>query len=94
MYFGPRDEDYGYVTIEGMAAARPLIVTSDSGGPLEFVRDGQNGLIVDPDPKRIAFAFDRIYEDRALATRLGGAGRSFVGERIPPWSDVVRRLLG
>jgi glycosyltransferase involved in cell wall biosynthesis len=94
VYFGPLDEDYGYVTIEGMAAARPLIVTSDSGGPLEFVRDGENGVIVEPDPEEIAAAFDRLYEDRRLAGQLGSAGRSFVSERIPVWPDVVRRLLG
>jgi len=94
VYFGPFDEDYGYVTIEGLAAGRPVIVTSDAGGPLEFVRDGQNGIIVDPDPEQIAVAFDRLFEDRTLARRLGSAGRSFVSERIPTWPDVVQRLLG
>ena len=32
VYNGPFDEDYGYVTIEGMAAERPVITLRDSGG--------------------------------------------------------------
>ena len=94
VYFGPLDEDYGYVTIEGMAASRPVIVTSDSGGPLEFVRDREHGSIVDPDPEAIAAAFDHLFTDRDLAQRLGASGRTFVTERIPLWPDVVRRLVG
>ena len=94
VYFGPLDEDYGYVTIEGMAASRPVIVTSDSGGPLEFVRDREHGSIVDPDPEAIAAAFDHLFTDRDLAQRLGASGRTFVAERIPLWPDVVRRLVG
>ena len=94
VYFGPLDEDYGYVTIEGMAAARPVVVTSDSGGPLEFVRDEENGSIVDAEPAAIAAAFDRLFTDRQLARRLGSAGRTFVTDHIPQWPEVVRRLVG
>ena len=43
VYFGPFDEDYGYVTLEGMAAERPVVTLTDSGGPLEFVRDDETG---------------------------------------------------
>ena len=32
VYNGPFDEDYGYVTIEGMAAERPVVTLRDSGG--------------------------------------------------------------
>ena len=94
VYFGPLDEDYGYVTIEGMAAARPVVVTSDSGGPLEFVHDEENGSIVDPEPEAIAAAFDRLFTDRQLAQRMGSAGRTFVTDHIPRWPEVVRRLVG
>src|SRR5262249_23237121 len=37
----PYDEDYGLVTIEAMRSAKPVLTTTDSGGPLEFVRDGK-----------------------------------------------------
>ena len=92
-YFGPFDEDYGYVTIEGMAASRPVVTTDDSGGPLEFVRDGINGFVVEPEPRAVARSFDRLYEDRDRATELGRAGRELVRERVPEWPDIVARLL-
>jgi glycosyltransferase involved in cell wall biosynthesis len=38
VFFGPYDEDYGYVTLEAMLAAKPVITCADSGGPLESRR--------------------------------------------------------
>ena len=93
VYYGPFDEDYGYVTLEGFAAGRPVVTLSDSGGPLEFVVDGQTGLVASPDPKAIADAFDRLYRDRDLAARLGAAGDALVRTEVPRWPDVVARLL-
>ena len=93
VYFGPYDEDYGYVTLEGMAARSPVITTADSGGPLEFVRDGDTGLVVQPTAKAIGEAFDRLFADRAAASAMGVAGRELVRAEVPGWADVVSRLL-
>jgi len=92
VYNGPFDEDYGYVTIEGYAAHRPVVTLTDAGGPLEFVADGETGLVTPPEPKAIAEAFDRLYVDRALAKRLGQAGNAALRERVPGWPEVVARL--
>jgi glycosyltransferase involved in cell wall biosynthesis len=93
VYFGPFDEDYGYVTIEGFAAARPVVTPSDSGGPLEFVTNEQTGFVVAPEPREIAQAFDRLWNDRAAAARMGKAGHELVRSVVPRWPDVVARLL-
>ncbi len=93
VHYGPFDEDYGYVTLEAFAARRPVITTTDSGGPLEFVTDGETGLVTPPEPKWIAEAFDRLFLDRALAKRLGTAGNARVRSTVPGWADVVARLL-
>jgi glycosyltransferase involved in cell wall biosynthesis len=92
--YGPFDEDYGYVTIEAFAAHRPIVTNTDSGGPLEFVTDGDSGLIVAPEPPAIADAFDRLYGDRELVRRMGAAGASLVRERVPDWPEIVARLTG
>jgi glycosyltransferase involved in cell wall biosynthesis len=91
--YGPFDEDYGYVTLEAFAARRPVVTTDDSGGPLEFVVDGETGLVTPPEPRAVADAFDRLFADRALAERLGGAGNAVLRDRVPAWPDVVARLL-
>jgi glycosyltransferase involved in cell wall biosynthesis len=93
VYFGPYDEDYGYVTLEGMAAERPVITLEDSGGPLEFVTEGETGLVVPPEPKDIAEAFDRLFCDVPAARRMGAAGNQLVRALVPRWPDVVARLL-
>jgi glycosyltransferase involved in cell wall biosynthesis len=93
VYYGPFDEDYGYVTLEAMAARRPVVTTSDSGGPLELIEDGGSGLVVEPSPRAIASALDRLHEDRTRSARLGERGRALLHERVPEWPEVVTRLL-
>jgi glycosyltransferase involved in cell wall biosynthesis len=90
--YPPFDEDYGYVTLEAFLAAKPVITTTDAGGPLEFVRDGVNGFICEPEATSLAAAIDRLAADRALAERLGRAGRH-VAETIT-WDGVIEQLLG
>jgi glycosyltransferase involved in cell wall biosynthesis len=93
VYYGPFDEDYGYVTIEGFAAERPVVTLTDSGGPLEFVVDGETGLVCPPEPKAVAAGFDRLFSDREAGRRMGRAGNALVRAEVPRWPDVVARLL-
>ena len=90
--YAPYDEDYGYVTLEAFLAAKPVITANDSGGPLEFVRDGVNGFVCAPDPAALASAIDRLAADPSLAERLGRAGQSVA--RAVTWDGVIERLLG
>jgi len=90
--YAPFDEDYGYVTLEAFLAARPVITANDSGGPLEFVRDGTNGFICDPDALALAAAINRLAADRSLAARLGRAGRATA--QAITWDGVIEQLLG
>jgi glycosyltransferase involved in cell wall biosynthesis len=91
--FPPINEDYGYVTLEAMLSSKPMITCIDSGGPLEFVRAGETGLIVEPTPEALATAMDKLWENRAQAQAMGEAGRAhYDGQKIF-WPQVVERLL-
>jgi glycosyltransferase involved in cell wall biosynthesis len=46
------------------------VVSTHVGGLPDLVYDGMNGLLVDPDPRSIARAINRLIEDEALRTRL------------------------
>jgi glycosyltransferase involved in cell wall biosynthesis len=92
VYYGPFDEDYGYVTIEGFAAHRPVVTLTDAGGPLEFVVDGETGLVTTPEPEAIAHALDVLFSNRPLAKSMGEAGNALIRERVPGWPEVVARL--
>jgi glycosyltransferase involved in cell wall biosynthesis len=90
--FVPVDEDYGYVTLEAMLARKPVITCSDSGGPLEFVRDGETGLVVEPTADSVAGAMDRIWRERARAAQWGEAGREAYDRQDISWDRVVATL--
>ena len=70
-----RIEPFGIVILEAWRASLPVIVTN-RGGPREFVRDGEDGVLVDPtDVKALAEALDRMLSSQALRNRVGAAGR-------------------
>ena len=90
--FPPYDEDYGYITLEAFLARKPVVTTSDAGGPLEFVEDGVTGRVTDPQPEAIGAAIARLAADRRLARSLGDAG--YNRARAITWDGVVERLVG
>ena len=93
VFYGPFDEDYGYVTLEAMLAHKPVITCKDSGGPLELVVDGETGLVAEPKADAVAAAIDRLWADRARAARMGKAGRARFDELEISWDHVVEALL-
>jgi glycosyltransferase involved in cell wall biosynthesis len=91
--FTPLDEDYGYVTLEAMLSAKPVVTCADSGGPLEFVEDGETGQVVSPEPGAVAAAIDALLASPARAARMGRAGRARYARLVTGWDNVVERLL-
>jgi glycosyltransferase involved in cell wall biosynthesis len=91
VYYAPFDEDYGFTTVQALAAARPVVTTDDAGGVLEFVRDGEAGLVTVPEPEAIAASLDALWRDVSLVARLGAPGPALV-EGIT-WERAVAALL-
>jgi glycosyltransferase involved in cell wall biosynthesis len=92
--YPPIDEDFGYVTLEAMLARKPIVVCLDSGGPLEFVRNGENGLVVEPNAEDLAQALDRFWENKNMAKRWGITGFELYKEMNISWPRVVESLVG
>lgn len=91
--FPPFDEDYGYVTLEAMLASKAVITCQDSGGPIEFVRPGETGLVVAPQAEHLAQAMDALWQDRVCAASYGLEGRRHYDTLGLSWSHVVKTLL-
>jgi len=91
VYYAPVDEDFGMVPFEAFRAARPVVTTSDAGGPLEVVQDGRTGRVVEPEPAAIADALRELLENEALARRLGEEGRDATAS--VSWDTAIARLL-
>jgi glycosyltransferase involved in cell wall biosynthesis len=92
VFYAPLDEDFGMVPYEAFLAEKPVITTSDAGGPLEVVIDRRNGLVCEPTPRAIADACAWLGRHRDEARRWGQAGK----ERATgvTWDVAVSRLLG
>lgn len=89
--FTPFNEDYGFVTVEAFMCGKPVITVSDSGGPAELVRDGENGFVTAPTSEALATAMRALMEDRRLAQRLGESGERQA--RAMTWSAAISQLL-
>ena len=90
--FVPRDEDLGYITLEAMYAAKPVITCTDSGGPLEFVLPGQTGWVTEPTPEALAEAIEALWANKARSAAMGQAGRERVQSLGLSWDRVVETL--
>ena len=91
VYYAPFDEDYGFVTLEGFLSRKPVVTARDSGGTLEFVKDGKTGCVFDPeDVAGLARALDGLMADKGQAERMGEAGYRRVDGIT--WDAVVHAL--
>ncbi len=73
-----RAEPFGIAALEAMAVGK-AVVASRVGGIPEFVLDGENGVLVEPDnPQALADALCLLENDALLRDRLGCAGKATV----------------
>jgi glycosyltransferase involved in cell wall biosynthesis len=72
-------EPFGMVIIEAMACGKPVVASSAGGGPLEIVKDGETGFLVDPkDPEKMGDALMALLKAPKLRDKFGRAGRKRV----------------
>lgn len=68
-----REESFGIVVLEAMAAGRPVLATR-TGGLVEVVRDGETGRLVPPgDAEALVGALAEMTSDVELRDRMGRA---------------------
>ncbi|GAA0478200.1 glycosyl transferase family 1 [Paractinoplanes deccanensis] len=84
-------EGLGIVYLEASATGLP-VVGGDSGGAPDAVREGETGYVVGgTDVPALAARLTDLLTDRALATRMGKAGRAWV-EQEWRWETQAARL--
>ena len=91
VYYAPVDEDFGMVPFEAFLSEKPVLTTTDAGGPLEVVTDRRTGLVVAPDPAELARAVGWLREHRDEAASFGRAGKALAAEVT--WDRAIARLL-
>ena len=75
VFYAPVDEDLGLVPYEAFLSEKPVVTTSDAGGPLEVVLNEKTGLVCEPDPAAVAAAVARLASSPDEARAWGKLGR-------------------
>jgi glycosyltransferase involved in cell wall biosynthesis len=91
VYYAPVDEDFGMVPFEAFLSEKPVLTTTDAGGPLEIVSDRQTGLVVEPSAVELARAAAWLAEHPDEASRFGRAGKEIAA--TVTWDRCIDRLL-
>ena len=91
VYYAPVDEDYGMVPYEAFLSEKPVVTTTDAGGPLDVVTDRATGLVTAPRAVALAEALRHLSENEDDARAWGRAGKR-VAERVT-WDAAIERLL-
>jgi polysaccharide biosynthesis protein PslH len=76
--------------LDSLAAGLPSLVFAETTRGMELV-DGEHVVVVDKDEVALLSAIRRVLADRALADRLGSAGRRFV-VRHRDWRLTAQRV--
>lgn len=85
-----------------LASGRPIVASVPATGTAaKVIRDSGGGIIVEPEsPEALAAAVLEIYNNSALATKLGNQGRKFAEENfsfeqaIEQYEELFFELLG
>jgi glycosyltransferase involved in cell wall biosynthesis len=91
VYYAPVDEDFGMVPYEAFLSEKPVVTTTDAGGPLEVVTDRRTGLVCEPQAAALAQACSWLREHVDDAKAWGRAGKE-IARRVS-WDETIQRLL-
>jgi glycosyltransferase involved in cell wall biosynthesis len=91
VYYAPVDEDFGMVPFEAFLSGKPVVTTSDAGGPLDVVADRKTGLVTAPRAPALAEAFRYLRTHPEHVREWGQAGKA-AAERVT-WDAAIARLL-
>ncbi|MBA2461038.1 MAG: glycosyltransferase family 4 protein [Actinobacteria bacterium] len=91
VYYAPVDEDFGMVPYEAFLSEKPVLTTTDAGGPLEIVTDRSTGIVTAPEAAALAEAAGYLRSHPEEARTYGRAGRELAAEVT--WDRCIGRLL-
>lgn len=98
LHASTQPEPFGRTFLEGMAMGRPVIA-AHAGGPVEVIRHGVDGLLIEPgNPSLLAEAVISLLDDPLRARQLGEAAaltaeKYSIGQHTRAIEAVLVRVL-
>ena len=89
LVFPPRNEDFGMVVLEAMAAGAPVLAV-DAGGPRSTVQPGVTGWLLPPFPEAFSAQMAAVLDAPEALVPMRAAARQQAAARS--WDAHVRRL--
>lgn len=90
--FPSTTETFGLVALEAMACGAPVIAAR-TGGVLDIVNDGVNGLYFDPQhPEQIGPLVQQLHTNRTFRDQLAANALAHAHSR--PWQATMDQLIG
>jgi glycosyltransferase involved in cell wall biosynthesis len=86
-----REEGVSTVLLEAMALRVPIVATR-VGGTIEVLKDGEDALLVSPDPSEIRDAVAKLLADKILAKKLTENAHKKLLNNYE-WKIVLKRYL-
>lgn len=84
-------EGLGTAFLEAMAAGVPIVATP-VGGIVDFLKDGETGIMVEPgNPENIKEGIEKILANAMLTNTIRTNARKFVRENFL-WSDIAKKM--
>ncbi len=77
--------------LEAMSMGKPIIASKIGGIP-ELIVDGENGILVEPKPKKIADRIIELCSDRERMKILGKNAQKTAKERHD-WDDIAQKFI-
>ncbi|CAN6484694.1 unnamed protein product [Victoria cruziana] len=75
--YTPKDEHFGIVPLEAMAAQKPVIACN-SGGPVETIRHAATGFLCEPTARQFSSAMASLMRNPEMAVEMGKQARDHV----------------
>ncbi|KAJ6232695.1 alpha amylase [Anaeramoeba flamelloides] len=81
LVYTPINEHFGIVPVEAMWAGCPVVATN-TGGPLESVKNGITGFLSEPNENEFGSSIKKILTNKELQKKMGLAGKERVQRKF------------
>lgn len=85
------NETFGLVLLESLAVGTP-VVSQNSGGPKEIIRDGENGLLIDCNPVNLAKKIDYLLRNEDKLDAMANLSRDSIQKKFS-WETSAQKIM-